>query len=65
MITLETIIHAAEKAACGSSHEVKTEAAKMHQQIKVALAKSEQTWVKVHQLQYALYDLQLEREEKP
>jgi len=63
MITLETIIHAAEKAACGSSHEVKTAAVEMHQQIKVALAKGEQAWVKVHQLQYALYDLQLAMEE--
>jgi len=65
MITLEAIIHAAERAACGSSHETKKAAVDMHQQIKVALAKSEQAWVKAHQLQYALYDLQLAMEETP
>jgi len=65
MITLETIIHAAELTACGSSHETKTAAVDMQQQIKVALAKSEQAWVKAHQLQYALYDLQLAMEETP
>jgi len=65
MITLEALIRAAEQAACGSSHETHKTAIEMYQQAKVALAKSEQAWVKVHQLQYALYDLQLEREETP
>jgi len=65
MITLETLIYAAEQAACGSSHETKKAAAEVYQQTKVAFAKSEQAWVKVHQLQYALYDFQLAMEETP
>jgi|GEM_PF-872820 len=62
---LKTIIHMAEITACGSAHEANKAAAECYKQSKIALDKSEQTWVKAHQLQYALYDLQLELETTP
>jgi len=64
-MNLNTIIRAAELAACGSAHEAKQAATEFYRQSKTALDKSEQAWVKAHQLQYALYDLQVELEETP
>jgi len=64
-MSLETVIRAAELLACGSSNEAKQAATVFYRQAKTTFDKAEQAWAKAHQLQYALYDLQVELEEMP
>jgi len=64
-MNLETAIRAAELLACGSSNEPKQAATVFCRQAKTAFNKAEYAWVKAHQLQYALYDLQVALEETP
>jgi len=63
-MNLKTIIRMAELTACGSVREANKAAAEFYKQSKIALDKSEQAWVKAHQLQYALYDWEVELEKR-
>jgi len=64
-MNLEAAIRAAELLVCGSSAETWQAAMEFCVQAKTAVDKAKQAWTKAHQLQYALYDLQVELEEMP